>query len=118
MMGERKLGAGMLYIGSLDGDNFEPLCVSTEGSVLYTVEDDCGVAIHQIATDATAEFTLNLSKQQMLNLMCEVYGFKKLALDQMRESGHGRIAHLATRARKRKTRKKNLHRAYSALRIP
>lgn len=41
--------------------------------------------------------------------------FKKMVLDMMRESGHGRIAHLAIHAKKRKTRKKNLHRAF---RIP
>ena len=110
-------GEGILFFESVDG-KYEPLGEITEGIVFAEVEDYSGAKIHQLATEAEATFTLNLTKQQLCNLMFEVYGFKKMALDQMRESGHGRIAHLATRARKRKTRKKNLHRAYSALRIP
>lgn len=115
-----KHGAGMLYIGLPGDEELVPLGEVAEGMLFEAVEDRDAYAIKQIITNTQAEatFTVHLSKTQMDNLMFEVYGFRKMALDQMRESGHGRVAHLATRARKRKTRKKNLHRAYSALRIP
>ncbi len=115
-----KLGAGTLYIGHPGDDKLVPLGEVEACSLLEAVEDHDAYAVDRIITGMQEEatFTVHLSKTQMDNLMFEVYGFRKMALDQMRESGHGRVAHLATRARKRKTRKKNLHRAYSALRIP
>lgn len=116
MVGIRR-GDGMLFIQKIDGE-LEPLGEVAESMVYEPVMDVYGAEIHQIATEAEATFTLKVSKAQIENLFIEVFGFRRMALDQMRESGHGRIAHLATRARKHKTRKKNLHRAYSALRIP
>jgi hypothetical protein len=115
-----KLGAGTLYIGHPGDDNLVPLGEVAAGGLVEAVEVRDAYAIDHIITNLQekATFTVHVSKTQIDNLMVEVFGFKKMALDQMRESGHGRIAHLATRARKRKTRKKNLHRAYSALRIP
>ncbi len=115
-----KHGAGTLYIGHPGDDKLVPLGEVAAGGLLEVVEDHDAYAIDRIITGMQEEatFTVHLSKKQMDNLMFEVYGFRKMALEQMRESGHGRVAHLATRARKRKTRKKNLHRAYSALQIP
>jgi len=107
-------GEGMLFIQKIDGE-LEPIGEIAEGMVIETVEDYSGAAIHQLATEAEATFTFDLTKQQMDNFLMEVFNIKKMALDMVRERGHGRIAHLATRARKRKTRKKNLHRAF---RIP
>lgn len=118
-MVEMKLGAGMLFIGLPGDDEFVPLGEVADGGkvIVEAYEKHDAFAVQQLITTAKEEatFTVKLSKQQMDNFMIEVFGIKKMALDMMHERGHGRIAHLATYARKRKTRKKNLHRAF---RIP
>ena len=103
-------GKGMLFIQKIDGE-LEPIGEVAEGMVIETVEDYSGAAIHQIATEAEATFTIDLTKQQMDNFLMEVFNIKKMVLDMV----GGRIAHLATRAKKRKTRKKNQHRAFRML---
>ena len=107
-------GEGMLFFQRVDGE-YEPLGKVTEGIVLETVEDYSGAEIHQLATEAEAQFTLNLTKQQLDNFLMEVFNIKKMVLDMMRERGHGRIAHLGRHGRKRKTRKKNVRRAIRML---
>lgn len=109
-----KLGAGTLYIGHPGDDNLVPLGEVAEGGLLEAVEDHDAYAVDQIITNLQDEatFTVQVSKTQLDNFLIEVLGIKKMVLDMMRESGHGRIAHLATHAKKHKTRKKNLRRAF------
>lgn len=109
-----KLGAGTLYIGHPGDDNLVPLGEVAEGGLLEAVEDHDAYAVDQIITNLQEEatFTFHVSKTQIDNFLIETLGIKKMALDMIRERGHGRIAHLATHAKKRKTRKKNLHRAF------
>lgn len=109
-----KHGAGMLFFESLDGKHV-PVGEVAEGIVYEPVEDDCGVTIHEIATEAEATFTFDLTKAQIDNFLMEVFSIKKTVLDCVREEFTGRIPHLATYARKRKTRKKNMHRAFRML---
>lgn len=103
-------GEGMLFFQRVDGE-YEPLGKVTEGIVFETVEDYSGSAIHQLATEAEATFTLNLTKQQIDNFLIEAWGIKKMVLDLV----GGRVAHLAHHGRKRKTRKKNVRRAIRML---
>lgn len=109
-----KLGAGTLYIGHPGDDNLVPLGEVAAGGLLEVVEDRDAYAIDPIITNLQEEatFIVQVSKTQIDNLLIETLGIKKMVLDMMRESGHGRIAHLATHAKKRKARKKNLHRAF------
>lgn len=108
-----KLGAGTLYIGQPGDDNFAPLGEALEGGFIETVEDHDAFELHElINTTDELTFTVKMSEQQMKDLFIEAYG---ILLDMLRARGHGRIAHLVTYARKRKTRKKNMHRAF---RIP
>jgi len=103
-------GEGMLFFQRVDGE-YEPLGKVTEGIVFETVEDYSGSAIHQLATEAEATFTLNLTKQQIDNFLVEALGIKKMVLDLV----GGRVAHLARHGRKRKTRKKNVRKAIKML---
>ena len=103
-------GEGMLFFQRVDGE-YEPIGKSTGGIVFDTVEDYSGAVIHQLATEAEATFTLNLSKQQIDNFLMEVYGIRKMVLDLV----GGRVAHLARHGRKHKTRKKNVRRAIRML---
>ena len=107
-------GDGMLFIHKIDGE-LEPLGEVKECIVYEPVEDACGVTIHELATEAEATITLNLTKQQLDNFLMVALNIKKTVFNMMRERGHGRIVHLATRAEKRKTQKKNLHRAFRML---
>lgn len=118
-MGEFKLGAGMVFIGLPGDDEFVPLGEVADGGKMiaeaYENYDAFEVQQLLMAAKEEATFTVHVPKRQMDNFLMEVFNIKKMVLDMMREKGHGRIAHLATHAKKRKTRKKNLHRAF---RIP
>lgn len=103
-------GEVMLFMQKVDGE-LEPLGEVKEGIVYEPVEDACGVTIHELATEAEATFTVDLTKQQMDNFLMEVFSIKKMVIDMV----GGRVAHLARHGRKRKTRKKNLHRAFRKL---
>ena len=115
-MNEFKLGAGMLFIGLPGDDEFVPLGETADGGKLIdeAYENYDGVEVQQLimAAKEEATFTVHVPKRQMDNFLVEVFNIKKVVLDMMSESGHGRIAHLATHAKKRKTRKKNLQRAF------
>jgi len=103
-------GDGMLFIQKSDGE-LEPLGEVAESMVYEPVVDGYGAEIHQIATEAEATITLNLTKQQIDNFLMEVYGIRKMVLDMV----GGGIAHLGRHSRKRKTRKKNVRRAIRML---
>ena len=105
-----KLSAGMLFLGSPDGE-LVPIGEVAEGIVFEEVEDYSGAKIHQLVTEAEATFTVNLTKQQIDNFLMEVYGIRKMVLDMV----GGRVAHLGRHGRKRKTRKKNVRRAIRML---
>lgn len=118
-MVEMKLGAGTLFIGLPGDEEFVPLGEVADGGkvIVEAYEKHDAFAVQQLIMTAKEEatFTVKVSKKQIDNLLIEAYGIRKMVLDMVRERGHGRIAHLATYARKRKTRKKNLHRAFRML---
>lgn len=114
-MGEYKLNPGMLYIG-LPGDSELVPLGAIDGEVLVEAyEDHDAIKIQNLVMDAKAEITVKLTKQQIYNLFNDVYGIEKTVLDCVREDFAGRIPHLARYARKHRTRKKNIHRAFRML---
>lgn len=108
---------GMLCIGLPGGEEFTPLGVIDGAALVEAYEDYDGVKIHELITTAQEEatFTVKLTKEQCYNFFNMTFGLEKTVLDCVREDFTGRIPHLATYARKHRTRKKNLHRAFRIL---
>lgn len=108
---------GVLYIGLPGDDEFVPLGEIDGAALVEAYEVYDGVKIQELITTAKEEatFTLKLTKEQLFNFYDVTFGIKKTVLDCVREDFTGRIPHLATYARKHRTRKKNLHRAFRML---
>jgi len=106
---------GVLYIGLPGDDNFVPLGKIDAPALINAYNDYDAVKVQRIITDAKAEFSVPLTKQQYYNIFNMTFGLEKTVLDCVREDFTGRIPHLAAYARKHRTRKKNLHRAFRML---
>jgi len=109
------MSAGMLYIGSLGDDNFEPLgeTVCSELTVVEEAMDAYGA--HDIVTTGEATFEMKLTKKQVEDFFEFVFHIKDQVLRIIRNEGNARVCHLAKHGKKARTRKKNLRRAFRIL---
>lgn len=105
---------GVIYVGSPDGEQ-HPIGDVEETNFYEPVTDDAGVPIHKTLTSSEATFTLTLNQETVNAFIEQLLNVRELVLDLVRDKGHSRIAHLARHARKHRTRKKNLFRAYHIL---
>lgn len=105
---------GVLYVGSPDGE-LHPLGECEETELCEAVENKDIPRINDILSSSENTFTLTLTQAQVDAFFETLFKIREVALDLIQEAGYSRIAHLATRAKKHRTRKKNLHRAYQIL---
>ena len=105
---------GTLYMGSPD-DEMHPIGEVEETNFYDPVTDADGVPIHETLTRSEATLTITLTQGMVNALIEQLFEMRELVLDRVREAGYSRIAHLARHARKHRTRKKNLFRAYRIL---
>lgn len=113
-MSDITFNPGALYVSDPDGKLY-PIGEVEENNFYEPVTDDTGAPIHETLTSSEATLTLTLT-QEMVNAFIEqLLNVRELVLDLVREEGYSRIAHLARHARKHRTRKKNLFRAYRIL---
>ena len=105
---------GTLYMGSPDGE------MNSIGDVeklnfYEPVADAADVPIYVTLTSSEATLTTSLTQAQVNALYDVIYDIRGMVINLVREKGYPRIAHLILHARKSRTRKKNLFRAYRIL---
>lgn len=106
--------SGVLYVGSPDGE-LSPIGEVNEMALDEIVNVEDAIPELRVSSEATLSITLN---QEQVDAFVEtmVRVVRERVLDLVRAQGYTRIAHLARHARKHRTRKKNLFRAYRILR--
>lgn len=105
---------GTLYVCSPDGEMNS--IGDVEGLNFYEPVSDATCAkSHEILTGTEATLTITLTQKKVNAFIEQFFEMRKLILDLVQEKGYSRIAHLARHARKSRTRKKNLFRAYRIL---
>lgn len=72
---------------------------------------------NEILTGTEVAFTATLTKKMAKTLIEQLFEMRELILNMVQEKGYSQIAYLARHARKHRTRKKNLFRAYHILEI-
>lgn len=107
-------GPGTLYMGSPDGE-MHPIGEVEETNFYEPVTDAAGVPIHGTLTSSETTLTITLTQDQVNALFDAIHDMSGKVINLVRENGYPRIAHLISHARKSRTRKKNLFRAYRIL---
>ena len=105
---------GTLYMGSPDGE-MNSIGEVKETNFYDPVTDAAGVPIHETLTRSETTRTITLTQNQVNALFDAIYDMRGKVINLVREKGYPRIAHLISHARKSRTRKKNLFRAYRIL---
>lgn len=105
---------GTLYMDSPDGE-MHPIGEVEETNCYEPVTDADGVPIHETLTISFATHTITITQDQVNALFDAIYDMRGMVINQVREKGYSRVAHLIAHARKHRTRKKNLFRAYRIL---
>lgn len=103
-------GPGTLYMGSPDGE-MHPIGEVEDAPVT----DAAGVPIHETLTSSETTLNITLTQDQVNALFDAIYDMRGKVINLVREKVYPRIAHLISHARKSRTRKKNLFRAYRIL---
>lgn len=107
-------GPGTLYMGSPDSE-LHTIGDVEELNFYDPVSDATGAKTHEILTGTEATLTITLTQDQVNALFDAIYDMRGMVINLVREKGYPRIAHLISHARKSRTRKKNLFRAYRIL---
>lgn len=103
---------GTLFIGS-PSCGLLPIGEIAEGKeLILTTDAIAGMGIETILTDEELNFSVSLSKQQIERFLQVALGITRMVLEILHGSGNRRVAYLARHAKKRRTRKKNIRRAY------
>lgn len=104
---------GTLYIG-LPGEELMPLGEINESELICAIEEKDEMAIKSILTrqEQEATFTVYLTKRQMERFLQEIMNVTHFVLELLHGISNKRVGHLAKHAKKRRTRKKNIRRAY------
>jgi len=107
------MDSGTIYIG-LPGEELYPLGEINEAELISAIEEKDAVAINSILArkEQEATLTINLSKQQIDRFLQEIMNVTHFVLEILHGIGNKRVAYLAKHAKKRRTRKKNIRRAY------
>lgn len=105
--------SGTIYIG-LPGEALQPLGEINESELICAIEEKDEMAIKSILTrkEQKATLTINLTKQQIDRFLQEIMNVTHFVLEILHGIGNKRVAYLAKHAKKRRTRKKNIRRAY------
>lgn len=103
-----------IYMGTPDSE-MHPIGYVKETNFYEHVTDAAGVPIHEILTSSETTLTITLTQDQVNALFDAIYDMRGKVINLVREKGYPRIAHLILHARKSRTRKKNLFRAYRIL---
>lgn len=113
-MSDITFNTGVIYLDSTDGE-LHPIGEVEEMNFYEPVKDGAGVPIHETLTSSEATFTLTLTPEKVKAFIEQLLNVRERVLDLVCDKGHSRIAYLARHARKHRTRKKNLFRAYRIL---
>ena len=107
---------GTLYMISPDGKM--NLIGDVEKLNFYEpVSDAICTKTYETLTRTEATLTATLTKKMMKALIEQVFEMRELILNMVQEKGYSQIVYLARHAKKHRTRKKNLFRAYHILEI-
>lgn len=111
------MSPGTLYIGLPGDDKLTPLSEVAEADLVNAVEEKDDIAVKKIIDINTQEatFMLTLTQEQVDSFFDTLYHIRDNVLKIIRNDGHTRVCHLAKHAKKWRTRKKNIHRAYRLL---
>jgi len=103
---------GTLFIGSTSC-GLLPIGEIAEGKeLILTTDAKAEMGIETILTDEELNFSVSISKQQMERFLQEIMNVTHFVLEILHGIGNKRVAHLAKHAKKRRTQKKNIRRAY------
>ena len=103
-------------MGSPDGE-MHPIGEVKETNFYEPVSDATCAKTYEILTGTEVTLTATLTKKMMKALIEQVFEMRKLILNMVQEKGYSQIVYLARYAKKHRTRKKNLFRAYHILEI-
>ena len=106
----------ILYMGSPGGE-MRPIGEVKETNFYEPVSDATCEKTNEILTGTEATLTITLTKKMAKALIEQLFEMRELILNMVQEKGYSQIAYLARHARKHRTRKKNLFRAYHILEI-
>ena len=104
---------GMLCVESPDGE-LHP--IGEVGEIELDEAVSAKDAIPNLHVSSETTLSIELTQDQVNALFELIVRAREHALDLVRAQGYSRIAHLARHARKHRTRKKNLFRAYRIFR--
>lgn len=106
-MAEIKTGSGILYFGP-PGDY--PAYEIKESELICAIGEKDGIMLNSLQNEE--EITFHLSRQQIEKFLQVAFQITQTVLEMLQDIGNKRVAHLAKHAKKRRTRKKNIRRAY------
>jgi len=111
-MNNIKLGPGTLYFSGPNGEAFEAGSLSSLPELEPDFIDEEAPVLTSIGQlSATFSAVARISQ----DALAAITGVTKAVMDMARRGGGGRVVHLALHARKKRTRKKNLHRAFRTI---
>lgn len=112
-MSKINMDSGTIYIG-LPGEELRPLGEINESELICAIEEKDAMAIQSILTrqEQEATLTIDLTKQQTERFLKEILNVTHFVFEILHGIGNKMVAYLAKHAKKRRTRKKNIRRAY------
>lgn len=111
-MSKINMHGGSIFIGS-PSCGLLPIGEIAEGKeLILTTDAKAEMGIEAILTDEELNFSVSLSKQQIERFLQEAFRITQIVLEMLHDIGNRRVAYLARHAKKHRTRKKNIRRAY------
>lgn len=114
-MTDIKMGPGTLFFRD-ENDELLPLGDVTEGAIKKELTECIEYGPLSLSTEGKATLTISLSTEKMERLLQVLLNVTNTVLGILRNQGNNpRVCHLAKYAKKHRTRKKNIRRAYRIL---